>query len=48
MSKFYCVTCNSHLTRIPEGEWIDNEGFIFCPVTDEIHYRTLREEAVNA
>ncbi len=48
MSKFYCVTCNSNLTRIPEGEWIDNEGFIFCPVTDEIHYRTLRKEEVNA
>jgi hypothetical protein len=41
--KFYCGYCKADLQRIPEGEWVDSEGYIFCSVTDEVHYRTLKE-----
>lgn len=44
MGKFYCLDCKANLTRIPEGEWVDTEGYIFCQVTEEIHKRDLKRK----
>lgn len=36
---FYCGTCNSDLIGLPDGEYTDPDGRIFCPTTEEIHFR---------
>lgn len=36
---FYCGTCKSDLIGLPDGEYTDQDGRIFCPTTDEIHFR---------
>ena len=36
---FYCGTCGETLMGLSDGEYTDQEGRIFCPATDEIHFR---------
>lgn len=45
---FTCVTCGKELFRLPEDEYMTEDGAIFCPTTNEIHYRTLDKEQTNA
>jgi hypothetical protein len=36
---FYCGTCGETLMGLSDGEYTDQEGRIFCPATEEIHFR---------